>query len=597
MSMPALARVLAVAATALPLAGTLAPASTAAQAEWQFAPALAPAPPIGALPSPYRVRLGNIGDIEFWSPNRGVLITSGTEASGGIVPMGVYAYDGVDWHQLSTVCGGADGRIAFSGPDEFWTIADQRPGQVTQIGASLANMSLCHFQGGRVVGSYAMPLDQPNSYRPMNAVACRSADDCWFAGARAVRPGRGGFHLHWDGSAVTAFYSPQDHAITDIAALPGQLYESVRLGEDDVFADEDPATPALLHTIASPSSSTIFRSVVPSDSACAGEVVCPPLPDYGRDPAGRPVWPATLGGFSLSSDWSLAGSSTSPPQLWAIAGLPFGTPKVPAGRGAGHPIALRFSGGTWTQVVPRLGTFPDGQTPLKIAAEPGTGAAWVALGTDGAHTSYVARVSADGSVTAVGELGVDQGVGKRGTPSAISCPAANDCWLGTDEGWLFHLTNGAQLPRDTDPSFAGVITFRPPDGGVPFAPPDDPPPDDSLRNQAPPLPPVGPGNGDDGDDRPRRQRRTRVVRLVKNARREIVRRTTLKMTFTLTARAHVQLVASRRSRVVARSPKRTMNAGRRVIMLRLYPRRWPTKLDLRATPAPASKRKHPKKPG
>ncbi len=112
-------------------------------ASWVSAPAMPPTPSSGPA-SPYPVPIGYVGDIEFWHPNRGLLITAGN----GVVPEGLYAYDGVTWHQLSTVCGGTDGRIAWAGPDDFWTIADQRPGQVLPNGGvgALQDVSLCHFR-------------------------------------------------------------------------------------------------------------------------------------------------------------------------------------------------------------------------------------------------------------------------------------------------------------------------------------------------------------------------------------------------------------------------------------------------------------------
>src|SRR6202034_3760679 len=114
----------------------------------------------GAQPSQFPAALGDVGDISFWAPNRGLLIPAGNE----FVPAGLYAYDGVSWHQLSTVCGGETGRIAWAGPDEFWTISDQRAGQILGTGfeaSALLNVSLCHFVNGQVVASYAMPPQQP----------------------------------------------------------------------------------------------------------------------------------------------------------------------------------------------------------------------------------------------------------------------------------------------------------------------------------------------------------------------------------------------------------------------------------------------------
>lgn len=575
---------LATALLATPLA-LAAPA--AASSQWRFEPAAAPPPPPGAAPSPYRVALGPVGDIEFWSRNRGLLITAGTQGSesAGVVPMGVYAWNGVDWHQLSTVCGGSDGRIAWAGPQEFWTIADQRPGQVTGQVASLRNLSLCHFKDGVVVGSYAMPLDQPGSYRPMNAAVCRAADDCWFGGARALPPARGGFHLHWDGSELRAIWSPQDHAIADMAAVGPQLYESVALAAGDDRSGEDPDHPPVLHTVGAASAATPFRNVVPSDPTCAEEVVCPPLPDYGTGAGGLPADPATLDGFRLGGDWTLAGGPGVTPQLWAVAGPKTSpSPDPAAGYATGRPLVLRLSGGAWAQVVPRLASLPAGTRPVAVAAEPGAGAAWVALAADGDQRARLVRLTAGGDAEPA-DLGPAQGVGARGAARAVACPAPGDCWVATDRGWLFHLTDGAPLARDDSPAFAGVIDERPADAGVPFTPSDDLPPDDSLANQ--PKPPA-PGPAVDPPAR-RAARRTRprpAKPLVSGRpRSRLVRGTTLRMTFTLTGRAHVQIVALRRGKVVGRSRRATLRAGRRALELRLDRRRWPTKVDLRARPA------------
>lgn len=100
--------------------GVLAPAS-AVGASWQFAPAEAPPAPPGVTQQPLPVPLGRVGAIS-WTPNRGVLIDEGTAAEGcrtpnatAGVPCGLYAYNGRDWHLLSTVCGAGEGRIAWVG--------------------------------------------------------------------------------------------------------------------------------------------------------------------------------------------------------------------------------------------------------------------------------------------------------------------------------------------------------------------------------------------------------------------------------------------------------------------------------------------------
>jgi hypothetical protein len=561
--------------------------SSEAKASWSFTPASAPPPPAGVAPPAYPVPLGQVGDIEFWAPNRGLLITGGTGSScaataGATVPCGLYAYNGQVWHQLSTACGGANGRIAWAGPDEFWTISDQRPGQVVLTGAELEKISICHFQNGQVVGSYAMPLNQPDSYLPMNAAACLSPSNCWFGGELGQPPNFGAFHLHWDGHNVTVVYSPQDHAVAAMAlASQGDLLESVALGPEDVYGSESTSNPYLLHQIDPPGSSVDFHNLFLPDSACAGLEFCPPLPNYGTDASSRVVEPDTLGPLSLGSDFSPSGSNPAPPQLWAVAG-PNGREPSSSSAGAAHTIALRYFEGAWSQVVGAPGgdePFNPEEIPQGVAAEPGAPAAWVTIhSTDG--EAHVARLTAAGKLSERDVLGEAQKVGRRGNAGPIACPAANDCWLASDQGWLFHLASeGAALPQDTDPNFAGVITFRPSDGGVPQLPADEPPPDNSLANQAPPPPPPPPPVVEP----PRLTRKA----LVTDLRSHVVHRYTLELSFRLTVKAHVQLLASHGKRRVAQTRRETLGAGKHVLRLLLNPHRWPNKLDLKAVPLEA----------
>jgi hypothetical protein len=164
-------------------AGALArPLADEGGAGWRLEQPLPPAPAPGVPPSHTPIGLGRVGDIEFWAPNRGLLITAG---NGSTIPPGLWAYDGRGWHELSTVCGASDGRIAWSGPEEFWTISDGRPGQAPDAHgnqAPLQDNTLCHFAGGQVVASYASVAFRANSYQPMHAAACIAPADCWFAG-------------------------------------------------------------------------------------------------------------------------------------------------------------------------------------------------------------------------------------------------------------------------------------------------------------------------------------------------------------------------------------------------------------------------------
>ncbi|MFX8000761.1 hypothetical protein ABTK84_19955, partial [Acinetobacter baumannii] len=61
----------------------------------------------------------------------------------------------------------------------------------------------------------------------------------------------------------------------------------------------------------------------------------------------------------------------------------------------------------------------------------------------------------------------------------IACPAANDCWMVTSAGWVFHYTDGTVFPQNTDPAFASVINDRPNEAAAQFVP-DQPPPDTSI---------------------------------------------------------------------------------------------------------------------
>jgi hypothetical protein len=588
---------LALAVTALAVVGV-----TDAHAEggalWRSAPALAPPPPTGTAPAPYAVPVGEVGEISFWSANQGLLITGGTEVGrlagapeNGPVPAGLYAYDGASWHQLANVCGGREGRIAWAGADEFWTISDQRAGQVLASGdePSLESISLCHFLDGQVVGSYAMPLEEPGSYLHMNAAACYGPSDCWFGGEDGQSPNVGAFHLHWDGSSVTAVYEPEDHVVTGMVNFAGQIYESVQIGEGDAWLpSENQEHPAVIHTIAPAGLEPTFEDLV----------IFPFLPEYGTG-----VAPDALGGFDLGSNGSPLGAGAT--QLWAAANQ----------HGAGALTVLHYDKTTrvWSQVlgaerpsplrraaVELAGAATQSGTSGAIAPEPGSEAsAWLSLKDGGAGTgAEVALLRDDGTVEQEALLPeAGEAIGFRGTAGPIACAAPHDCWMATNSGldpargqqvpggWLFHLTDGSTVTQSTDPLFDGadgVITYRPPDSGVPIVYPDLPPVDDSLANQQPPPAPTGPAEQTPaGGAKPTKP-------LVQHIKSHFVQGHVLVVSFTLTARAHVQLIGRRKRKVVASTRKESLRPGRHRLSLSLNPAHWPTKLQFKATPVGAS---------
>jgi hypothetical protein len=498
-----------------------------------------------------QVPLGPIGDVEFWEPNRGMLITAGNDA----VPAGLYAYDGSGWYPYATVCGGTEGRIAWAGPDDFWTIADQQKGQET--GKSPAQrVSLCHFVGGQVVASYAKPVGVAGSYLPMNAAACAGPSNCWFAGERL--PGTvnaGAFHLHWDGTSLTEVPSltePQaivdpGRTVTGLAFDEGgdhvqRLYEGVQARAGDIAPEEPEAEPSFVHEI-SLAAANPFLALFPSA----------PL-SYGAKAV-----PTQLEGFRLSD----VGEG-----LWAVSGAL----KSPA-----RVAVMRLVGGQLAQ-VPLLDTasvFAPGDAIRGAAAEPGTQSVWVSYKHSSealAGPARITRIHADGRVDPPTVLPAEgSGMGSKGAAGPLACSATDQCWLATSSGWLFHL--GPDLPANDDPAMHTLITSRPADESLPFESPITLPEDDSGAYSQPeepqeelePLPVT-------------RQRRA----LVADVSTQVIGRTTLELTFTLRAKAKVRLVARWHRRTVATTAFQVLGKGRHSLRLRLDPERWPTKLDLQA---------------
>jgi hypothetical protein len=533
-----------------------------------------PIPPGSSWP----VGLGHVGDIEFYAPNRGLLITAGAPPT--IAP-GVWAYDGQHWHPYASVCGATDGRIAWAGPDEFWTVSDGRPGQtgITQgsgeIAAPLANNTLCHFVDGQVAGSYAHPAFEPDSYREMHGAACLLPNDCWFAGNPLEAPQIGAFQLHWNGTALEAEpYPGEGHEIADLRAFEGRLYESALIAAGDRVAVSSALAPAL-HAINPEGVSPMFE---PEDEGGLG------LPLYA---AGE--LPRALEALRLSAADGI---------LWGAAGRK-ASEAVEGGHTPGQVTVAVREGGSWVQIVGPKHPLPPvlpGESGVEntllggeahnarvsaIAAEPGGGAAWVGLAapTESPGTrAVIAKVSVEGQLleerTLPSSQEQEEGIGPKGAAQALSCPAPGDCWLVTTQGWLFHLAPEGErtLPRDEDANFNGPITFRPPDQGLPQIPPDAPPADTSgLVEEQPSLKTV-----------PETKNTEAKVELplLSHVTSKLIHGSTLQLSFHLAVKARVRLIAKRHGKTVAQTPRRTLGAGKHVLTLALDPRRWPTKLDL-----------------
>ena len=530
-------------------------------ASWRLEPLTPPELPDGEHSST-PIGLGHVGDIEFFRPNRGVLITAG---NGSTIKPSIWAFDGLHWHELSAVCGATDGRIAWAGPEEFWTISDERPGQAADSHgdpAPTADDTLCRFSGGSVTASYAVPAFQATSYQAMHAAACISAADCWFAGNALPEPQVGSFHLHWNGHSGTLeedAYEGEGRPVEDMTSFAGALYESVQISSSDPVV-EHLAEPPPLHLI-NP------IGVSPTFEPLGG------LPLYG---AGE--FPESLAALQLSADSE---------SLWAAAGPRRETPE---GSEPATVTVDRYTAAEgWQQLLGPSAGAPDpfpGETVRSIAAEPRGEAAWVALapsaeqGVDPSADALVARVAADGTVsdeqTLPSATEVAEGVGPKGAAAKVSCPAVHECWLVTTEGWIFRLTSlapGATTAegRDTDPAFDGLITYRPPDTGLPAEIPDAPPVDDSGAevSEQPPA-----------SEAPAPTQLRETVALISKVKVRLVHRTTLELRFHLTVRARVRLLARLHSATVSATPSYVLSAGFHTLLLHLQTSRWPTKLDL-----------------
>jgi hypothetical protein len=530
-------------------------------ASWRLEPLTPPELPNGEHSST-PIGLGGVGDVEFYRPDRGLLITAG---NGSTISPGIWAFDGLHWHELSNVCGATDGRIAWAGPEEFWTVSDERPGQAADSHgdpAPTADDTLCRFAGGSIVTSYAAPAFEAGSYQPMHAAACLSAGDCWFAGDPLPEPQVGAFQLHWNGRSGTLeedAYPGEGRPVEAMTDFSGSLYESVRISSSDPVV-EHLAEPPTLHLINPIGVSPTFE---PLDG----------LPLYSPD-----EFPEALQALQLS-----AGGES----LWAAAGPRRETPE---GSEAATVTVDRYTPAAgWQQVLGPISGQADpfpGQTVRSIAAEPQSEAGWLALapsdeqGVDPNATALVARVSADGTVTDEETLPsaaeIAAGVGPKGAAAKITCPAVHECWLATTEGWLFRLTSlaaGATTAegRDTDPAFAGLITYRPRDTGLPAEIPDTPPADDSG---------TAPGEVPAVVEPPPPSHPRVTVALISKVKVSLLHRTTLQFRFHLTVRARVRLLAQLGRKVVSSTRTYVLAAGYHTLRLQLQSSRWPTRLNL-----------------
>ncbi len=513
----------------------LAPVKAPAEPIWRLEQ---PPPPEGA---PFKVPLGAPGDLEFWAPNRGLLTVEGNAT----IPRGIYSWDGQGWHQLATVCGGPGdtARIAWAGPREFWVVSEP---SLPRRGSGLA---LCRFLDGQVVGSWSTRVDAADPFRQMTSATCDGPSDCWFGGVGsqdALGERIGAFHLHWDGADLRTVYGPQGRGVSDMQFHQGTLYESTLVGRspenrtEPVSLAEPEPVPRLLHTIA------------------------------GDSFANDPFLPAAIKDVPADGTELLALDSEKG-ELWAVGGGAASGPSAPQGGAVARPpLAARLVSDELEELVLKGASFGLADRFGDVAVVPDTTEALATVVPFVERRSVnskatVARIEADGTVTTTRLPASGAG---RGSAARVECPAPNECWMVTWAGWIFRYSEGGPLERDTDSAFQGTIEFRPNEAAEQFIP-DRLPVDDSQLFAPPPqelTPGVTPA-----------ARVRRLPPLLRKVRSRL-QGLRLVVSFTLTRRARVQLLAKRGGSTVARTPAHVLAPGRRSLTLQLSRERYPSRL-------------------
>lgn len=544
-------------AIALAASGTISAEAHAAPV-WSLDPAV---PPAGA---PFGGPVGAPGDLKFLSPSFGLMIVKNTP--GSTFASGLMGYDGTRWRQIATVCGGAarSARIALVSEREWWTLSDPAPGLDGVVSAENPTVTLCHFVDGRVVASYATaPADQEAPYPTMNAAACNGPNDCWFSGPVVDIPQFGTFYLHWDGVQLTATRHPSARGVADLQAFGGAVIggTAVGTGFDQSAAslvtgeDIDP-----VDIVGEPNGPRLLRTLGPGG-------------------IGVLDWPRRTGPDRID----VAAMDGDGQQLW-IAGLTSQTALVPdAEPQADDPVPAPpyLARQTLADPLPQpveLDTTGPADLELgdfigDIAAVPGRAQAWVTVKKRAgaidavAAVATVALVDASGSVLERVSLGRDDVA--VGEAAKIACPAADQCWMVTANGWIYRLAEPSAEP--TAPLVSPVITVRPPDPRTPRTPPDTVPQDESSRFVAPTIEAPAPEV-----IAPTPKPIAALLRVVGKVRTE--KRRFIVMRIQVRRRARVQLVGTRGQRTVARTKARTFKPGRYTLRMRANPKRWPTSL-------------------
>lgn len=521
--------------------------------------------------SAFEQPLGQPTSLSCWSANACVLLT----INNSFFTNGVFAFTGdtttapSGWKQYATVCGQADqsegvGRVAWAGPNEFWTLTT--PSSPYNSGG-YSGRGLCRFSGGEIAGSYSTVRSDVDTssdpYRRMEAAACRSANECWFGGIAAARPdgtSPGTFHLRWDGSNLKSVYAPAKRGASDIEAFDGGFAESVFAGPDSRRESD-----STLIDVPTYSPIQLIEAGASTADGFSGGDLEPEVPGFAPEATEVLALDAGLPSAPGPYLWAVGGGAASGPQKdqEIDGGL---ADDSPADTG---PFAAYREAGTstpWRQINSPESPDSINTRFTDVAAIPGTDEAIAAIAPGNSPQlspapSEIAKLDASAGTVAV------ETIGNYGSVQRVECVSANLCWAATQEGWLLRYADpSSPIPANTDQAFGKQVVSRP-NEVIEQALADTSTDDSLLFAPAPVTEAEEPGP-------PKRQRA--AVRKVTTK----LKGTRLIFSFRTIRKVRVTISAKRRGRLVARSNSGLLRPGQHKMVLRLNPKRWPTKIAM-----------------
>jgi hypothetical protein len=269
-------------------------------------------------------------------------------------------------------------------------------------------------------------------------------------------------------------------------------------------------------------------------------------PKQGPTSGGTTV---TIKGSNLSGATSVQFGS-SPASVEAVSETSI-TAVAPAGTAGVADVRVTTPGGTSAIVPADQFSYVPPPTVMEVSPKEGP--------TTGGTTVTITGTNL-GSASAV-NFGTTKAASFMINPERTIITAVSPAGTGTVN---VTVTTAGGTSKEVP---ADQFNYIPP----PSTPPSNPgtgqaaPPASTASTPSPPLPP------------------TKVkLALIANVHERLIHGTTLEVSFRLTVKARVRMIARRGRKVVARTQFRTLAAGNHRLLLVLSRRRWPTKLELQS---------------